>query len=226
MGRFYLLFFLSVLLVLALVCARTCTHIFQLCLSKQRVCVCAWHKLFHLVSVSVCGQLLCLSWTKSVNVKTGWTLPVWSLDSTGNRCFQKSPVTCFLFKCLKKNKHLSGKAREFSLLASVTSNRASGPHYPGELKVQDRMRETEAKNDKWKKNLARAHLLSEFLILWDGKCNWSKNSICVSFNLNHRQKKLEDSTTLHYYGASSVTASKEPCVNLYCQSTNLHTQLH
>lgn len=56
------------------------------------------------------------------------TVHVWSLYSTGNRGFQKTPGTCFLFKCLKENKHLTGKAGDFSLLASMTAVRASGPH--------------------------------------------------------------------------------------------------
>lgn len=58
------------------------------------------------------------------------TVPIWSLDSTGNRRLQKTPGTCFPSKRLKKNKHLSGKAGDFSPLATMTSNRASGPHRP------------------------------------------------------------------------------------------------
>lgn len=76
------------------------------------------------------------------------TVPVWFLDSTGNRHFQKTPGACFLFKRLKKNKHLSGKAGDFSLLASMTSNRASGPHRPAELTLTEKGREIEAKQIK------------------------------------------------------------------------------
>lgn len=75
------------------------------------------------------------------------TLPVWSLDSTGNRRFQKTPGTCFPFKRLKKNKYLTGNAGDFSLLASMTSNGASGSHRPAELTTTERGREIEAKND-------------------------------------------------------------------------------
>lgn len=37
-------------------------------LSKQCVCVCVWHTLFHLVCVSVCGQSVCMSRTRSISV--------------------------------------------------------------------------------------------------------------------------------------------------------------
>lgn len=55
-------------LVLALFCTRICIHVCRLCLSKQCVCVCVWHALFHLVCVSVCGQSVCMSRAKSVSV--------------------------------------------------------------------------------------------------------------------------------------------------------------
>lgn len=80
-------------------------------LSIQTVCLCLC--LAHTVSSGLCECLWAVGVYES-NLKCQcqhrrkiWfnTVPVWSLDSTGNRRFQKTPGTCFLCKHLKKNKH-------------------------------------------------------------------------------------------------------------------------
>ena len=92
-----------------------------------------------------CGQSLCRSQTKSVDVSiasTGWTLfPSGSWTPQETDVFRRHLVPVSSFKLLKKNKHLSRKAGDFSLQASMTSNWASGHHRPAKLTVTERGRE-------------------------------------------------------------------------------------
>lgn len=78
----------------------------------------------------------------SASQKDGlYTVPVWSLDSTGNRRFLKTPGTCFLYKCLKKKQTPEKAVGDFSLLASMTSNRGlwtSSPYRSDTLGKRER----------------------------------------------------------------------------------------
>lgn len=70
-----------------------------------------------------------------------YTVPVWSQDSTGNRRFLKTPGTCFLYKCLKKKQTPEKAVGDFSLLASMTSNRGlwtSSPYRSDTLRKRER----------------------------------------------------------------------------------------
>lgn len=102
------------------------------------LCVCVWHMLLRLAGLSVCGEVVCISRIKSVSVSIVGRQAeycvglVWAL----HRKHMLLEDTWYLFPLQmfkRKNKHLSGKAGDFSPLASMTSNRASGAHCSAEL---------------------------------------------------------------------------------------------
>lgn len=121
------------------------TYVFFLFVYPNRVSVSGTHVSSGLCE---CGQSLCRSRTKSVDVSiasTGRTLfPSGSWTPQETDVFRRHLVPVSSFKPLKKNKHLSWKTGDFSLQASMTSNWASGHHRPAKLTVTERGREIHA----------------------------------------------------------------------------------
>lgn len=84
-----------------------------------------WDTLFHLICASVCMLSVFMSQTKSFNVGITERSDPWTPQEADAFKSHLVPVS--------SSREQKQTQTVFSLLASMTSNRASGPHWPAEL---------------------------------------------------------------------------------------------